>query len=303
MRHLLSFRFQPSQPFYTVADHLRRLSRERMALHLPGSAAYTDCQNRAAESVRSMYSLPPDWNIGFMRPADFFIRLSAGYSVQPIGSGGLSYLFGAGLSAVQKSAAGRLPVVALSDCNDGRNRMDAVPGSLVDLSHTFPVHPDVLAAARAAFLHVAGALGLPFGFLVVMSPAGMNLVQESEPDWVSAVELALLAGVLGDLAEKGLTVLEREAVYKAALMRNTLESIPFLHPLPSPGEPQSPNIHCAFTSLSAASLAAHSQKYGLLIEAGDYGHGSDNCIRIATYPVHSREQVEMLADRLSAMNP
>jgi hypothetical protein len=303
MRHLLSFRLQPSQPFYTVAGHLRRLSRERTALHLPGSAAYTDCQNRAADAVRLLYSLPPDWNIGFTRPADFLRMLTAGYSVRQVGSGCLAGMFGTGLSAPQKSAADRLSVVALSDRDDGRKRMDDVPGGLVDLSHTFPVHPDVLAAARAAFLHAAGALGLPFGFLVVMSPPGMALVPESGPDWVSSVELALLAGVLGDLMEKGLPVLEREAVYKAALVRNTLESIPFLQPLPPPGEPQATNVHCASTSHSAASLAARLEHYGLLIEAGDYGHGSDNCIRIATYPVHSREQVEMLADRLTAMSP
>ena len=303
MRHRLSFRINPSQPYFSLSDHVMSLARERAALHLPGSVDYVRLRDRTEIALRALYGVPDYWELCFLRPSSFLMQLGSMYDVVISGHGCFmpkppALPFG----RITGAMAG-IRIVALSDRYDGRDRTDEVHGALVDLSHTFPVPGLVLESVAGGITQICGALGVPSDLMVIFTRPDLLPGIDAGTDWASTFEIALLGRIASDLLEKGHPVLQREAAYKSALIRSAIDAAGFLEALPPAGASFSPNIFCARTSVSAGVLASELERAGLQIEAGDWKGGADNCLRLATYPVHSREQVELLADRLSALIP
>lgn len=303
MRHRLSFRINPSQPYFSLSDHVMSLARERAALHLPGTADYVRLRDRTEIALRALYCVPAHWEIFFLRPSSFLMQLRSMYDVVISGHGCFIPVSPDQSVSRKTGAEAGIRIVALSDRYDGRDRRDEVHGSLVDLSHTFPVSGLVLESAAGGITQVCGALGVPSDLVVIFTRPDLLPDIVAGTDWASSFEIALLGRIAGDLLEKGHPVLQRESVYKSALIRSVIDATDFLEALPPGDASFSQNIFCARTTESAGRLASVLEEAGLRIEAGDWNDGADNCLRLAAYPVHSREQVELLADRLSTLVP
>ena len=278
------------------------LARERAALHLPGTADYARLRDRTEIALRALYGVPGHWELCFLRPSSFLMQLRSMYEVVISGHGCFKPKPALPVGRITGAEAG-IRIVALSDRYDGCDRTDEVHGALVDLSHTFPVPGLVLESAAGGITQVCGALGVPSDLMVLFTRPDLLPDIGAGTDWASAFEIALLGRIAGDLLEKGHPALQRESAYKSALIRSVIDATGFLEALPPAGASFSQNIFCARTTVSAGKLASELERAGLHIEAGDWKGGADNCLRLAAYPVHSREQVELLADRLSALVP
>ena len=105
----------------------------------------------------------------------------------------------------------------------------------------------------------------------------------------------MLQLVLKDIVEKGMEMLIRESNYKAAVLYQMIESSPYLEPI-APKEKRSKTIitvacdHDFFPKLVKLG-------FELFVEKGD----EKTRISIANYPTHSKELIEMFADRVALL--
>lgn len=118
------------------------------------------------------------------------------------------------------------------------------------------------------------------------------------PETPNVLNIYLLAKVCGDMLEKGIDKVRQETRYKASLMYHVLEEHPFLTPFVKDREIRSPTVIVAESSDRTAELISTLEQQRLVIGSG-YGTYKQKHIRIANFPTHSKEQFELLADKIN----
>ncbi|WP_305982440.1 aminotransferase class V-fold PLP-dependent enzyme [Roseivirga thermotolerans] len=131
-----------------------------------------------------------------------------------------------------------------------------------------------------------------------------NLVKNAEKGQTTytanVLGIYLLGRVAGDMLEKGIDTIRHEARYKSALLYHTLEQHPELTPFVSEKHLRSQTVAVANTLGSSSAIIDALKAKGLVIGNG-YGQYKGKQIRIASFPTHSKEQIELLADLINQL--
>jgi phosphoserine aminotransferase len=122
------------------------------------------------------------------------------------------------------------------------------------------------------------------------------------PETPNVLDIYLLGRVAQDMNEKGISQIRRETAYKSAMLYHTYESSPYLEPFVSNPEARSRTTTVARVAEDNSALINFLSSKGMIVGTG-YGKFKKEHIRIANFPTHSKEQVELLSDYLSGWNP
>jgi len=178
-----------------------------------------------------------------------------------------------------------------------RKNSGSIKNGSVDISFSFPQCTSMdMASANLVAIDSNLSFGIPNNFYFVLSERNLsefNPYSAEKLEQAHQEELYLISNVLDDYKEKQLEVLLRESNYKSAVINQLFESHRRLEPV---GE----KIDRSKSVLLAKCDRAFCQQIeglGYVIHARDWNEGS--MIAIANYPTHSKEMIEMFADRVS----
>ncbi|WP_422358998.1 aminotransferase class V-fold PLP-dependent enzyme [Reichenbachiella sp.] len=117
----------------------------------------------------------------------------------------------------------------------------------------------------------------------------------------NVLNIYLLGKVAKDMLTKGLDQIRQEAKYKSALLYNLFETHPKLNAFVSEKKFRSQTVGVAEVNGGSETLIQGLAKKGLNIGNG-YGEFKNRHIRIASFPTHSKEQIEMLVDEINQLD-
>ena len=120
------------------------------------------------------------------------------------------------------------------------------------------------------------------------------------PETPNVLAIYLLAKVTGDMLTKGINQIRKETDYKASLLYHTLEEHPLLSPFVQDKKYRSKTVIVADSTSSPSDIISALKQAHVIIGSG-YGNYRQQHIRIANFPTHSKEQVEVLVDRINAI--
>ncbi len=115
------------------------------------------------------------------------------------------------------------------------------------------------------------------------------------PETPNVLLIYLLGKVAQEMLQKGIKSLRNDTIYKSAILYSMLESHPRLSAFVNNSDNRSKTVIVAECSGNQTELLEGLNQKGLVLGKG-YGAFKDRHIRIANFPAHSREQVEMLCD-------
>jgi phosphoserine aminotransferase len=110
----------------------------------------------------------------------------------------------------------------------------------------------------------------------------------------------VLGKIMQDFMNRGLTIIRNEIRYKSIILYNSISGNPNLAPLVNDPYLQSQNILCAHTEIPREKLFEFMSGNRIDFDVLSGPEASSN-IRIANYPVHSKEQMEFLVDCLEQL--
>ena len=213
------------------------------------------------------------------------------------------------------------PVERLSQLKQERpNTLIAVDGV-----SAFPVIDIDFSLVDSAYFSVQKCFGLPAGLGVwILSPRAITKAKEKlalghsigayqslpnllknakkhQPTYTANVlDIFLLSKVTEDMLEKGIDVIRREALYKSALLKHTVDQHPLLSHFVTDPTLRSKTVTVANTSVASEQILDPMKQKGFVLGNG-YGVYKGKQIRIASFPTHSKEQVELLVDTLNSI--
>lgn len=119
------------------------------------------------------------------------------------------------------------------------------------------------------------------------------------PETPNMLYLYLLGKVAQDILQVGIQKVRNDTTYKAAILNQSIENHPDLNHFVSSREHRSKTTIVA-ESKNAAKIIESFRKNGLVLGTG-YGTHKENHIRIANFPTHSKESIEMICDLIDKM--
>ena len=190
----------------------------------------------------------------------------------------------------------------------------------VDMVSSAPYAKMDWSKVDSAFFSVQKGFGLPAGLGVwlvnnrcierarqINYKGHHNLLQllskaekNQNPETPNVLGIYLLRQVAQDMLEKGIDKIRHEMEYKSDLLYFTLNKHPQLSAFVENKEDRSKTVAVAKVMGSPTDLIKSLEAKGIVIGTG-YGQYKDQHIRIANFPTHSKEQVEMLSDLLLAI--
>lgn len=111
----------------------------------------------------------------------------------------------------------------------------------------------------------------------------------------------LLGKVVRDMLNKGIDKIRQESKYKQTLLEQLFISHPKLSPFVEDKKFRSPTVSVANVKGGSETLIRLLAAKGLQIGNG-YGSFKNKHIRIANFPTHSKEQIEMLVDEINQLD-
>lgn len=123
--------------------------------------------------------------------------------------------------------------------------------------------------------------------------------KKQTPETPNVLSIYLLGKVMEDMLTKGIEAIRRETVYKSTLLYETIKQIPYLHEFVKEEKNRSKTTIVVQTEVDSSKIINSLKDKGLIIGSG-YGKYKNDHIRIANFPAHSKEQIELLSDLLIA---
>lgn len=117
----------------------------------------------------------------------------------------------------------------------------------------------------------------------------------------NVLNIYLLGKVVQDMLAKGISQIRQESKYKSALLYNLFESHPKLNAFVSEKKFRSQTVGVAEVTGGSEKLIKALGEKGLNIGNG-YGEFKNQHIRVASFPTHSKEQIEMLVDEINQLD-
>ncbi len=118
------------------------------------------------------------------------------------------------------------------------------------------------------------------------------------PETPNMLGIYLLSKVAGAMAYRGLTTLQNEANYKTAVLYQSIANHSKLKPFVTEKNWQSPTVMVC-SSPDTGYWHKIFDRYHIKVGAG-YGQYKNDHLRIASFPAHSKEQIEMVADIITS---
>ncbi len=121
------------------------------------------------------------------------------------------------------------------------------------------------------------------------------------PATPNVLNMYLLSKVTEDMLLKGIDQIRLETNYKAALLQHTISESPYLTHFVKNTSNRSKTTVVANTLVDSEKLITELSNKGLVIGSG-YGKNKSEHVRIANFPTHSKEQIELLSDQILSLN-
>lgn len=132
-------------------------------------------------------------------------------------------------------------------------------------------------------------------------PNLLKNAQKHQPTYTANVlNIYLLARVTADMIEKGIDVIRRETNYKGLLLQHMVASHPQLSHFVADEKLRSKTVIVANTEGPSEKWIDLLSTKGFVVGNG-YGKFKGKQIRIASFPTHSKEQIELLVDIIDGL--
>ncbi len=204
----------------------------------------------------------------------------------------------------------------------------AYPAALLamDVVSSIPATPIDYTAIDSVYFSVQKCFGLPAGLGVwiyndrclaranELSGQGLSIgsyhslpklhasgLKFQTPETPNVLNIYLLGKVAGDMIDKGLDMIVRETNYKAAVLYQMLDEHPLLSPFVKEKSIRSKTVVVADVLGDSQSIIDPLSAKGMVVGTG-YGSNKSTQIRIANFPTHSKEQIELLADQIALLS-
>lgn len=129
-----------------------------------------------------------------------------------------------------------------------------------------------------------------------------TLVKSAEkkqtPETPNVIAIYILGKIAEDMIARGVKMIRNETIYKSTILYQTLENSGIIKPFVSVKKNRSKTVIVANTP-EQTRILGDLEKKRIVLGKG-YGAYKADHIRIANFPAHSKEQVEMLCDMLAA---
>lgn len=122
-------------------------------------------------------------------------------------------------------------------------------------------------------------------------------LKNQTPSTPNVLSIYLLGKIAEDMNRRGITIIQSEINYKAALLYQTVEAHANFSLAISQKKHRSKTILVANCKNGNKHVLEFLSDKGLIISKG-YGNQQDTQVRIANFPAHSKEQIELLCDTL-----
>lgn len=124
----------------------------------------------------------------------------------------------------------------------------------------------------------------------------LNKSKENQtPETPNMLGIYLLMKVTGDMLERGVKSIRNETIYKSTLIYQLMEELDWMKPFISSKINRSKTVCVAEVPLGNEKALEHFSRKNIQLGKG-YGPYKKNHIRIANFPTHSKEQIEMMVD-------
>lgn len=139
------------------------------------------------------------------------------------------------------------------------------------------------------------ANGLITGSYHSLKALEKNGQKNQTPETPNVLAIYILGKIAEDMLRRGLPFLRNETVYKSTILYSTLENHATIRPAISDKKYRSKTVVVGNVESNSASIIESCGDKGWVIGSG-YGDHKNSQIRIANFPMHSKEQVEQLCD-------
>lgn len=139
--------------------------------------------------------------------------------------------------------------------------------------------------------------GLPTGSYHRLSELRKHGAKNQTPETPNTLGIYLLGKVAKDMLDRGIKNIQNETIYKSSLLYQTIEKHPDFHPFIKNKKNRSKTVVVANCKNGSKDVIDWFEKKGYILGSG-YGSFNTDHIRIANFPMHSKEQIEQLCDYL-----
>ena len=148
---------------------------------------------------------------------------------------------------------------------------------------------------RAAELNKTGKVSSTYRGLDGLVKSG---AKHQTPETPNVIAIYILGKIARDMINRGIQMIRNETIYKSTLLYQVIEASDQFQPFVSNKKNRSKTVVVAKCNKQQKVLE-ELRKMGIILGTG-YGTFKEEHLRIANFPAHSKEQVEMLCDRLAA---
>lgn len=249
-------------PYFTVSEHNWRFN---------GDGDINEDLQQAENHLRSLFNIPDEFKFEILSLGDKEAFCNMFDSV----------------------VVGDDPILGIRNSENGRTNTQR--NQLLDLSYSFPQVGVGFSDFQTICIDPNSSLGIPVGFLLVFNRDDSILMKSFTAAKESGKDIYVLSQVLKDLIVKGKDMLLRESNYKTAVLYQMIESNSNLESV----------VDKEIRSKTMISARCESE-YLLRIEMLGYDlfsneNGQETSFTIANYATHSKELIEMFADRVSEL--
>jgi len=125
--------------------------------------------------------------------------------------------------------------------------------------------------------------------------------KDQTPCTPNVLYIYLLGKIANDMLLKGMDMIRRESKYKAALLYNLFDSHKKLSSFVKEKNHRSLTVATAEVKGGSENLIKKLNEKGMVIGNG-YGAFKKSQIRIASFPTHSKEQIELIVDTVEGID-
>ena len=323
MKNKIFFTPGPSELYFTVFDHVKKAFSNQIPSISHRSIEFEKIYNTCIENLKVIFDLPNDYNIAFISSANevwerIIQNLIYDNSVHLI-NGSFSQKFYDFTKMYRVNSEGyffTLWYFVLDDrnkFNSGIIALDCTSGS-----------PSIAFKAENVdtfYFSVQKCFGLPSGLGVwvynekcikanekkielgeitgsyhSLQKIHQMSLKSQTPATPNILGIYLLMKVSEDIIRNGMNLLIKDTNYKSTLIYDTIKKHDLLECSIMNQEIQSKTIIVADTKISSQIFIDKLKAKNLIIGKG-YGK-NDNQIRIANFPTHSKESIELLCDEI-----
>jgi hypothetical protein len=263
MSFTINLKPSPAAEYFTIRDHLR-------FYHKAEFDAFEAYKNIGVK-LKQLFGIPDELEVSLQRNSDLRPHLAKGQILIKDNPVTGSDLMNSDITVVPK---------------DG----------ILDLSYSFPQVHVRYSDFNSFLIDPSISLGVPGDYVFYIGERIEKKYSSNEDiPGMDHKTLYLLQAVLDDYLTKGMEMLVRESNYKAAVLYQMIEDSAHLNPV-AEKKIQSKSIILAYCK---PSFFARVEKLGY--EIGKINREESALMAIANYPTHSKELIEMFADRITAL--